>query len=301
MLNSAECIFKVEINKLKEKWLGPESNQRHMDFQSTALPTELPSHTQNRFDYIKKRAKLLGQHSKTKIFDKNSENIYCLTHFLFPHMFLGIFSRVMFTMSRRRKLILATHNTHKQKEMNALLDSLGVNIIGLDEYPHIGDIEETGTTLIENSFIKARAVYKSTGLPSLADDTGLEVDALGGEPGVYSARYAGEDASFLDNIEKLLRNLEGVSELNRTARFRTVVTFVDGSRELHSEGIVEGIITADQKGSGGFGYDPIFLPRDSQSTFSEMTQMEKNKISHRSKALIKMKKLLEPYFKKENI
>ena len=99
----------------------------------------------------------------------------------------------------------------------------------------------------------------------------------------------------------MLRNLEGVSEVNRTARFRTVVTFVDGSRELHSEGIVEGIITADQKGSDGFGYDPIFLPRDSQSTFSEMTQMEKNKISHRAKALIKMKKLLEPYFKKENI
>ena len=127
--------------------------------------------------------------------------------------------------------------------MNALLESLGVNIIGLNEYPQIGDVEETGTALIDNSFIKARAVYKSTGLPSLADDTGLEVDALDGAPGVYSARYAGESASFSDNIKKLLRNLEGVSELNRTARFRTVVTFVDGNRELHSEGIVEGIIT----------------------------------------------------------
>ena len=207
----------------------------------------------------------------------------------------------MFTMSRRRKLVLATHNTYKQKEMNALMESLGVSIIGLNEYPHIGEIEESGTTLIENSFIKAQTVYKSTGFPSLADDTGLEVDALDGAPGVYSARYAGEGASFLDNIDKLLRNLEGISELNRTARFRTVVTFVDGSRELHSEGIVEGIITADQKGSGGFGYDPIFLPRDSQFTFSEMTQMEKNKISHRAKALIKMKKLLKHYFKKENI
>ncbi|MEL1232951.1 MAG: non-canonical purine NTP pyrophosphatase, partial [Candidatus Neomarinimicrobiota bacterium] len=94
---------------------------------------------------------------------------------------------------------------------------------------------------------------------------------------------------------------EGVFKLNRTARFRTVVTFVDGNRELHSEGIVEGIITTDQKGSGGFGYDPIFLPRGSRSTFSEMTQMEKNKISHRAKALINMKTLLEPYFKKESI
>ena len=201
----------------------------------------------------------------------------------------------MFTMSRRRKLILATHNTHKQKEMNALLDSLGVNIIGLDEYPQIGDIEETGTTLIENSFIKARAVYKSTGLPSLADDTGLEVDALDGAPGVYSARYAGEDASFLDNIEKLLRNLEGVSELNRTARFRTVVTFVDGSRELHSEGIVEGIITADQKGSGGFGYDPIFVPIGYKKTFGEMNFDYKERISHRSIAFKKMKKYLERF------
>ena len=198
-------------------------------------------------------------------------------------------------------MILATHNTYKQEEMNALLESLGINIIGLNEYPQIGDIEETGTSLIENSFIKARAVYELTGLPSLADDTGLEVDALDGAPGVYSARYAGKDASFLDNIEKLLRNLEGVSELNRTARFRTVVTSVDGSRELHSEGIVEGIITANPKGSDGFGYDPIFLPRGSQSTFSEMTQMEKNKISHRAKALIKMKKLLEQSFKEENV
>ena len=94
----------------------------------------------------------------------------------------------------------------------------------------------------------------------------------------------------------MLKNLEGVSELNRTARFRTVITFVDRCRELHSEGIVEGIITVDHMGSGGFGYDPIFLPRGSQSTFSEMIQMEKNKISHRAKALIKMKKLLKHYF-----
>ena len=207
----------------------------------------------------------------------------------------------MFTMSRRRKVVLATHNTYKQKEMFALMESLGVSIIGLNDFPQIGDIEESGSTLIENSFIKAQTVYKSTGLPSLADDTGLEVDALDGAPGVYSARYAGEGASFRDNIEKLLRNLEGISELNRTARFRTVITFVDGSKELHSEGIVEGVITTDPRGNDGFGYDPIFLPIDSQFTFSEMTQVDKNKISHRGKALIKMKKLLEPYFKREKL
>ena len=107
--------------------------------------------------------------------------------------------------------------------------------------------------------------------------------------------------TFLDNIDKLLRNLEGISELNRTARFRTVITFVDGRKELHSEGIVEGLITTDPRGNDGFCYDPIFLPRDSQFTFSEMTQVDKNKISHRGKALIKMKKLLEPYFKREKL
>ena len=213
-------------------------------------------------------------------------------------MFLGIFSRVMFTMSRGIKLVLATHNIHKQEEMNALLADMGIVIVGLDAYPQIGDIEETGTTLIENSFIKARTVHELTGLPSLADDTGLEVDALDGAPGVYSARYAGKNPSFEDNMNKLLTELQGLPKDRRTARFRTIVSFVDGSRELFSEGIVEGIITLDTKGEDGFGYDPIFQPEGQDLTFAEMTQNEKNKISHRGRALIKMRKLLEPYFKK---
>lgn len=213
-------------------------------------------------------------------------------------MFLGIFSRVMFTMSRGIKLVLATHNIHKQEEMNALLADMGIVIVGLDAYPQIGDIEETGTTLIENSFIKARTVHELTGLPSLADDTGLEVDALDGAPGVYSARYAGKNPSFEDNMNKLLTELQGLPKDRRTARFRTIISFVDGSRELFSEGIVDGIITLDTKGEDGFGYDPIFQPEGQDLTFAEMTQNEKNKISHRGRALIKMRKLLEPYFKK---
>jgi XTP/dITP diphosphohydrolase len=201
-------------------------------------------------------------------------------------------------MSRGIKLVLATHNIHKQEEMNALLADMGIVIVGLDAYPQIGDIEETGTTLIENSFIKARTVHELTGLPSLADDTGLEVDALDGAPGVYSARYAGKNPSFEDNMNKLLTELQGLPEDRRTARFRTIISFVDGSRELFSEGIVEGIITLDTKGEDGFGYDPIFQPEGQDLTFAEMTQNEKNKISHRGRALIKMRKLLEPYFKK---
>jgi XTP/dITP diphosphohydrolase len=201
-------------------------------------------------------------------------------------------------MSRGIKLVLATHNIHKQEEMNALLADMGIVIVGLDAYPQIGDIEETGTTLIENSFIKARTVHELTGLPSLADDTGLEVDALDGAPGVYSARYAGKNPSFEDNMNKLLTELQGLPKDRRTARFRTIISFVDGSRELFSEGIVEGIITLDTKGEDGFGYDPIFQPEGQDLTFAEMTQNEKNKISHRGRALIKMRTLLEPYFKK---
>ena len=174
-------------------------------------------------------------------------------------MFLVIFSRVMFTMSRRRKLVLATHNVHKQKEMNTLLEHMGIRIIGLDQYPQISDIEESGTTLIENSFIKARTVHDFTGLPSLADDTGLEVDALSGAPGVFSARYAGNNATFNDNVNKLLKELEGVPNEKRTARFRTVMSFVDQSRELYTEGIVEGLITLEQRGSDGFGQIHHFL------------------------------------------
>ncbi len=201
-------------------------------------------------------------------------------------------------MSRRRKLVLATHNSHKQQEMSALLSHLGIIIVGLDDFPQIGEIEETGTTLLENSLIKARTVHKITGLPALADDTGLEVDALDGAPGVYSARYAGNNPSYEDNINKLLFELKGLQLDNRNARFRTVISFVDDNEELLSEGVIEGVITLDSRGRDGFGYDPIFQPESYDRTFAEMEQDEKNLISHRARALEKMKKILEPYFDK---
>ena len=201
-------------------------------------------------------------------------------------------------MSRRRKLVLATHNSHKKTEMNTLLAPLGISIVGLDDFPQIGDIEETGTTLLENSLIKARSVHQITGLPSLADDTGLEVDALDGAPGVYSARFAGEDPTYEDNVNKLLSKLEGVSAEKRTARFRTIIAFVDGRRELFAEGIIEGLITVEPCGHEGFGYDPIFLPETESKTFAEMSQERKNQISHRGRALAKMQKKLNNYFNK---
>ncbi len=202
-------------------------------------------------------------------------------------------------MFRRQTLVLATHNPDKQTEMNAVLSDLGLDVIGLDQYPEIDDIPENGTTLIENALIKARAVHLKTGFPALADDTGLEVDALHGAPGVYSARFAGEDATYQDNVKKLLSVMAGVSKQNRTARFRTVVALIDSDTELWTEGIIEGLITREQRGAGGFGYDPIFEAADTGKTFSEMSAAQKNEISHRARALQKMRKKLITVFEEK--
>ncbi|MBT4660432.1 MAG: RdgB/HAM1 family non-canonical purine NTP pyrophosphatase [Candidatus Marinimicrobia bacterium] len=201
-------------------------------------------------------------------------------------------------MSRRKTLVLATHNIHKQTEMKFILSRLGVTVIGLDQFPEIKSIEETGTTLIENALIKARTVHELTGLPSLADDTGLEVDALNGAPGVYSARFAGEDATFEDNVNKMLIALKGIPFDKRRARFRTVLAFVDSDSELSEDGVIEGSILNKARGKDGFGYDPIFQPKSYDITFAEMTSEEKNRISHRARALDKMKKILKTYFEK---
>ena len=202
-------------------------------------------------------------------------------------------------MFRRQTLVLATHNPDKQAEMNAVLSNLGLDVIGLDQYPEIDDIPENGTTLLENALIKARAVHLKTGFPALADDTGLEVDALHGAPGVYSARFAGENATYQDNVKKLLSVMAGVSRQNRTARFRTVVALIDSDTELWTEGIIEGLITRDQRGVGGFGYDPIFEAADTGKTFSEMSTSQKNEISHRARALQKMRKKLITVFEEK--
>nr|MCS5624378.1 non-canonical purine NTP pyrophosphatase [Candidatus Neomarinimicrobiota bacterium] len=140
------------------------------------------------------------------------------------------------------QIILATHNRGKMEEMSAILGHLPVELLALDAFPEIGDIPETGNTLKENAFIKAETVHRLTGLPALADDTGLEVDALNGAPGIYSARYAGADATFDDNYQKILKELHGIPVEKRTARFRTVIAFVNGGEKEWVEGVAEGRI-----------------------------------------------------------
>ena len=179
------------------------------------------------------------------------------------------------------RLVVASKNPDKISEIEEILRSLSLAdeiVRGLD-WP---DIEETGRTLKENALIKARAVVEFTGLPVVADDTGLEVDALGGGPGVNTARYAGPGASYEDNVVRLLESMEGVED--RTAQFRTVVALVmpDGV-EVTTEGSVEGVITKERRGGGGFGYDPVFEV-DGQ-TLAEMPAEDKNALSHRARAL----------------
>jgi len=190
------------------------------------------------------------------------------------------------------KIVLATHNHDKEIELQYSLRGLGVEICSLSEYPDIGEIEETGTTLLENSLLKAHTVHGRTGLPAIADDTGLEVDALDGAPGVYSARFAGVDGTYEDNVNKLLSVMEDVPDDMRSARFRTVISFVDEIQELWTEGFIEGRITEDPRGNMGFGYDPVFYVPRLEKTFAELSTAEKNKISHRGLALQKLRKIL---------
>ena len=190
------------------------------------------------------------------------------------------------------KIILATHNRDKEKELQNSLQGINVEICSLFDFPEIGDIEETGTTLLENSLLKARTVFDITGIPTIADDTGLEVDFLDGAPGVYSARYAGNNVSYQDNVNKLLIELDGVPREKRKAKFRTVVTYIDKNDELWTEGHIDGKISESIIGDGGFGYDPIFFVPHIGKTFAELSSAEKNKISHRGIALQKLRKIL---------
>ena len=193
------------------------------------------------------------------------------------------------------QIVLATHNRGKMEEMSAILGHLPVELLALDAFPEIGDIPETGNTLKENAFIKAETVHRLTGLPALADDTGLEVDALNGAPGIYSARYAGADATFDDNCQKMLKELHGVPVEKRTARFRTVIAFVNGGEKEWVEGVAEGRIIEEKRGIGGFGYDPIFYYPPLRKTFAELDSVEKNSISHRGKALRNFCGILEKW------
>lgn len=190
------------------------------------------------------------------------------------------------------ELIFATHNKGKLKEVQGIVPE-GIKVISLDDLGVITEIEETGTTLEENALIKARFLYAKFKQPVLADDTGLEVQALNGAPGVYSARYAGAHGDAENNMRLLLKNMEGISE--RSARFRTVMAHIDvNGKETLFEGMVQGYILTERQGTDGFGYDPIFQPEGFQVSFAQMSLVEKNAISHRARAL----KLFMDYIKK---
>jgi XTP/dITP diphosphohydrolase len=188
------------------------------------------------------------------------------------------------------KIILATHNPHKREELLALAgNSFEVELLP-EDFP---DIPETGNILEENARIKARFVHERLHLSALADDTGLEVEALDGAPGVYTARFAGENATYEDNCNKLLSKLQGLT--NRNARFTTIICFIDrGDKEHVFTGSIEGRITESKRGSNGFGYDPIFEPIEGTGkTFAEMTSQEKNQLSHRARAMRKFLTYME--------
>ena len=192
-----------------------------------------------------------------------------------------------------RELVLATRNRNKVIELVALLGDLGIKIRTLDEFPDAPDVVEDGDTCEANAVKKARAIAESTGLPAVADDTGLEVDALGGRPGVYAARYAGEDATYEDNCRKLLRELTGVPREQRTARFLTVAAIalpLDGIRV--AQGTLEGVIAEEASGTLGFGYDPVFLIPELGKTLAQLSADQKNTISHRAKAFAKVREML---------
>lgn len=179
-------------------------------------------------------------------------------------------------------IVLATRNADKVKEIRAILSHLDVELKDLTEFPGCPEVEEDGDTLEANALKKARAVAQFTKLPAVADDTGLEAYYLLGAPGVHTARYAGPDATYEDNYWKLLRELNQVSLRHRGARFRTVVAFVFGKQEQCFEGKIEGTISFTPRGTGGFGYDPVFIPEGERRTFAELPPETKNGMSHRA-------------------
>ena len=192
-----------------------------------------------------------------------------------------------------KRFVVATQNRDKLEEIARLLRPIGIEPVSLKEVGvDFSDVEETGKTFLENAQIKARAAFEKSGLPSIGDDSGLAVDALNGAPGIYSARYAGEGATNEMRIEKLLRNLEGVPEKKRTARLVCAVCCIlESGEELCVQGECEGTIAFEPVGEGGFGYDPVFLIEDGRS-FAQLTDREKDGMSHRGRALKKLQQAL---------
>ncbi len=199
---------------------------------------------------------------------------------------------------KKLRIAVATGNAHKIKEIRIMLASDGIELVGMRSVGFTGDIEENGATFEENALIKARTVCRATSLPALADDSGLCVDALGGAPGIYSARYAsqnGHNATDAENVDKLLEELKNTPDDQRTARFvcAMALVFPDG-KEIVVRGVCEGRITRERHGESGFGYDPVFFVERYGRTFGETTEAEKNEISHRSCAIRAIQKELLP-------
>ena len=187
---------------------------------------------------------------------------------------------------RGQRVVLATGNPGKLRQFSELLAASGLSLVRQSDFG-IEPPPETGSTFVENSLLKARNAARLTGLPAIADDSGIEVDALGGRPGLYSARYAGEGASDDQNLRKMLLELEAVPPANRTARYRSIIVYLrnaDDPSPLIGEGVWEGAIATTPRGTGGFGYDPIFIPRGATFTAAEMSVNDRNEQSHRGQA-----------------
>jgi len=199
-----------------------------------------------------------------------------------------------------KQMVIASTNQGKISEIRAAFQGLPVEIHSLAEFGTIPEVEETGKTFAENALLKARYYVNHTGMACLADDSGLEADALAGAPGVYSARFAGDTASDEDNNQKLLAALHGVSDIQRSARFRCVLAFLDtDGAAITADGVCEGRILEAPRGAGGFGYDPLFYMPELGATLSEISLAEKNAVSHRGQALKIMAKKLAEYFAQE--
>ena len=191
-------------------------------------------------------------------------------------------------------IVLATRNQHKKQELIALLRGLDITIRTLDDFPEAPEVVEDGATCEANAMKKAVEVARYTGLTAVADDTGLEVDALGGRPGVFAARYAGEQATYEDNCRKLLHELQGIPAERRSGRFVTVAAIAtpDG-KQMSATGVLEGVIAEEPTGSHGFGYDPVFVLPEYGQTLAQLSPEVKNRISHRARAFTQAKTLLE--------
>jgi len=197
-------------------------------------------------------------------------------------------------------LLIASYNSDKLREIKAILQNIPVALKSLFDVGITDIIKETGQNYHQNAQIKAEYAGRKTGLLTLAEDSGLEIDELSGKPGIYSARFAGEGCSYLDNNKKLLKLLKGVEDKNRKARFITVIAISDGGKKpVLVKGVCSGKISAELKGAKGFGYDPVFIPSDHNKSYAEMSLALKNKISHRGKALDKAKWLLLRLIKRQ--